>query len=236
MTPQQKLESKVDAALQARRPTTRSGSANTNPNVFKDRTGRDVDLSKWVGTDRFDMALYSINPGHKALTPGVAEAYMVAKLEDFGTSVGADLVHVRGDGSCALHAFHAHVLRLNLVETGNRAARNLADRVASKFAASARSFFADLAEIGNPEIAEVFHSGEFLNDMAIAYLAFVFNVKIRLFWIFFPKENNYDLNWQEQWIGPPDAPTIFQFAFMNNHYWLLSPFEDSRRGHHTLRG
>jgi hypothetical protein len=95
-------------------------------------------------------------------------------------------VDVRGDGSCALHAFQAGVLRTGTSELQDRAAMKAADITASKFIAGVRDFFKQLAAPHNDEVAKVFgRKSEFLNDFALAYLAQVFNVRIRLFWIFF---------------------------------------------------
>jgi hypothetical protein len=142
----------------------------------------------------------------------------------------------RKDGSCALHAFHAPVFRLGTSDSPDLASLKAADSMATKFTAGARLFFKQLATKNNGEVARVFgHKSEFLNDFALAYLAQVFNVRIRIFWIFFPKDRNFSLQQQEQVIGPVNALQTIAVAFMDEHYYYLQPQDESSRGYVTLR-
>jgi hypothetical protein len=178
------------------------------------------------------MALYAFDRRNAALDAAWVRDYMLTKLVEFASLAMLTPVDVRGDGSCALHAFQAGVLRTGTSELQDQAAMKAADITASRFIAGVRDFFKQLAAPHNDEVAKVFgRKSEFLNDFALAYLAQVFNVRIRFFWIFFPKEKNFELAWQEQFIGPLNAQQVITMAFMDEHYYYLQPQEEAHRGY-----
>ena len=109
--------------------------------LFKDSAGKLVDLSEWVDTEAFDMALYSINRQHPELDIGAVLNYRESRLQEFADSKDFEIINVRGDGSCAVHALHASVLRLYSPPVlSSQQERRRADGVATAFATSFRNF------------------------------------------------------------------------------------------------
>jgi len=64
--------------------------------LFKDSAGKLVDLSEWVDTEAFDMALYSINRQHPELDIGAVLNYRESRLQEFADSKDFEIINVRG--------------------------------------------------------------------------------------------------------------------------------------------
>ena len=151
--------------------------------LFKDSAGKLVDLTEWVDTEAFDMALHSINRQHPELDIGAVLNYRESRLQEFADSKDFEIINVCGDGSCAVRALHASevwcfgFIHLRCCHLSGNA------RGQTVLLLHSRPVFGNFLRrwqrgITYSEVAEVFKENEFLIDAALAYLAFVFNVRL----------------------------------------------------------
>ena len=80
--------------------------------IVKNRKGESFDLSDWVDTGLFQMALYAVDKRNALINAVEVQNYMLGKLVEFASLALFTPIDVRGDGSCALHAFHARCMHL----------------------------------------------------------------------------------------------------------------------------